>query len=211
MNNQVTVFGANGKVGSLVVVELLTRGHAVVAFVHNSHHLPKNANLKIVQGDIYAADDVDAAIAGSTAVVSCLGSWGTPKKDILSVGMTHIILSMQRHGVSRVVSLTGAEARAPGDVFSLIHRLAHLGLSVVAGKVLRDGEQHIQLLEQSSLDWTVIRSPIMSSGSSNDREYPILSMHRPLPWKTISRRLVVLAVVDIVADVAWRRKAPYIS
>jgi putative NADH-flavin reductase len=210
MSDQVTVFGANGRVGSLVVRELLTRGYIVMAFVHRSHQLPASERLKIIQGDIYNAEDVDRAIAGSTVVISVLGSWSAPKKDILTVGMTHIIASMQRHGISRIVSLTGAEARASGDDLSIVHRLMHTALRIVAGKVLTDGERHIQLLAQSGLDWTVVRSPVMSarqpSGIVND-----LTMRRPLPWQLIPRRLVVQCTVDLINDTAWLRKAPYLT
>jgi putative NADH-flavin reductase len=210
MNNQVTVFGANGRVGSLVVAELLLRGYAVVAFVHNTHQLPANDQLQIVQGDIYNMQDVDRAIRGSSAVISALGSWGTPKKNILTAGMTNIINGMQRQSISKIVSLTGADARASGDVLSVVHRVMHLGLTIVAGRVLHDGERHIELLHQSNLDWSVVRSPIMSSDRTDDEQY-VLSSSRPLPWQTIPRRLVVLALADLLHDTTWQQKSPYIS
>ncbi len=210
MNQQVTVFGANGKVGSLVVKELLLRNYSVVAFVHHAHNFSAHEHLRIVQGDIYNANDVDAAVAGSAIVISTLGSWGTPKKDILTVGMGHIVASMSRHGSARLISLTGAEARAAGDSLSIIHRLMHAGLSVAAGKVLADGEKHIAILEKSGLDWTVVRSPIMTSKQPRGDRYT-LSSNRPLPWRFIARRLVVLSMVDLITDTHWQQKAPYIS
>jgi putative NADH-flavin reductase len=210
MNEQITVFGANGKVGSLIVADLLARGYSVVAFVHRTHHLPVHDKLTIHSGDVYQPDEVSTAIAGSTTVVSALGSWGTPKKDILTVGMRHIIAGMHEHGVTRIVSLTGADARAPGDKLSLIHRLSHFGIGVLAGKVLADGERHIQLLAQSDLDWTVVRSPIMGRRTLHGRQYH-LSTRRPLPWRIIPRRLVVAAMVDLVVRSDWRRQAPFLA
>lgn len=210
MTQQVTVFGANGRVGCLVVDELLRRHYDVVAFVHSSSNLPNNSHLSIVRGDIYDAEAVDQALIGSSAVISALGSWGATKKDILSVGMTHIISSMQQRGITKVVSLTGAEARIDSDPIGLIHRVAHVMLGIVAGKVLRDGEQHIALLTQSQLDWTVIRSPIMSIQKSELLGYT-LTMKRPLPWSRIGRHFVVMAVVDALSDQTWQQKAPFIG
>jgi putative NADH-flavin reductase len=207
MSQQVTVFGANGKVGRLVVSELLARGYSVVAFVHRASSLPDDRHLKLVRGDIYNQDDVDTAVAGSDMVISALGSWGTPKKDILTVGARHIISSMERQGVSRIVTLTGAEARAPGDSLSLIHHLSHFGLGIVARKILVDGEHHITLLNQSSLDWTTVRSPIMRTDLSADYT---LTLRRPLPWQLVSRSAVAHALVDVLALDQWRREAPYI-
>lgn len=211
MSEQVTVFGANGKVGSRVVAELLKRQYDVVAFVHSNGRLPDDPHLRVYQGDIYDAKSVDEALAGSSIVISALGSWGTPKKDILTAGMTNIIAGMQQRGISRIVSLTGSEARASGDHLGLIHRLMHLLLRVVAGKVLVDGERHIELLSQSRLDWTVIRSPIMTSDAVvPDYKYH-LATRRPLPWATINRQLVALSIVDSVRDRTWNKQAPFIS
>lgn len=83
---QVTIFGANGKIGTLVVTELLARKNSVKAFVHNHATLPENVNLTVVKGDIHSATDVSQALQGSQAVISALGSWGTPQKDILGIG-----------------------------------------------------------------------------------------------------------------------------
>jgi putative NADH-flavin reductase len=204
---RVAVFGANGKIGSRVVAELLSRGYEVTAFIHGSNLQIRDKNLQTVEGDIYDATQVAAAVQGVDAVVSALGSWGTPKKDILSKGMPHIIAGMKQHGITRVVSLTGADARAHGDRLSLIHRLTHLMLAALAGKVLRDGELHIQALEQSDLDWTVVRSPVMKNGNAD--RYALNDI-RPMPWVRIERELVVRSMLDELEAEQWLQKAPYL-
>lgn len=127
---KLVVFGANGRVGSLVVIELLRCGHNVLAFTHGRSTFPPHPKLEIFSGDIYDANSVDRAVRSTDAVVSALGSWGTPKKDILTVGMQHIIPAMQKHGVTRLISLTGTDSNAPGDTRSIIHSLTR-GLFVL--------------------------------------------------------------------------------
>lgn len=204
---QIAVFGANGKVGSHVVRGLLDRGYMVVAFVHGSHRFSANPNLKIVQGDIYNADDVKDSLVGSEVVVSALGSWGTPKKDILTEGMKNIIPAMQDANITRIVSLTGADARVKDDQLSIIHRISRSLLGFVAPKVLHDGEEHIRLLQESALQWTVLRSPVM-----NERGTPMykLSNSRPMPWQTIHRQAVAEAMIDQVDVTNTLQKYPYI-
>lgn len=209
INQQITVFGANGGVGQGVVNLLLERGYNVVAAVHNESHLPMHENLRVVKADVYDAKSIEQALTGSDAVISALGSWGTKRKDILTIGMANSIPIMKANGIRRIVSVTGADARALGDKMGLIHRLTHLAFSIVASKVLRDGERHTALLEQSNLDWTVIRSPIMSS--RDNVGFGVLSLHRPLPWQQVSRRYVVEAMVQSIEDDEWIGKAPYIS
>jgi putative NADH-flavin reductase len=209
MRQQITVFGANGKVGRYVVQEALRRDYTVVAFVHRHTKLRATSQLKIVQGDIYQREDVARALVGSHMVISALGSWGTPQKDVLTRGITHIIEAMHASGITTIVSLTGGDARASGDQLGLIHRVMHSLLGRLIGKILIDGERHIALLEGSHLDWTVIRSPIMLPLAV--RLQYRLSMKRPLPWAIVGRQLVALAMVDAIKDRTWRHKAPFIS
>ena len=204
----IVVFGANGKVGSLVVAGLLERGHKVTAFVHRQGSLQNTASLKVVEGDIHDAAHVDTAMEGAEVVISALGSWHTPTKDILKSGMEAIVPAMQKRGITRIISLTGAEARAADDKLGLIHRVAHLAANLLAHKILVDGEQHIQILEQSGLDWTVVRSPIMNDQGATEYN---LSLRRPYPWVTINRAAVATAMIQQVNDRHYSGRAPFIT
>jgi putative NADH-flavin reductase len=210
MTQQVTVFGANGRVGRRVVAEALRRGYTVVAFIHSGSQFATNDLLRVVQGDIYNADDVNRALDGSAAVVSALGSWGAPRKDILTAGMMNIIPAMQHRGIQTVVSLTGADARAPGDKIGIVHRVVHVVLMVAAQKVLVDGEHHIALLDHSGLDWTVLRSPVMRPKADTAHHYAF-NKNRPMPWRLISYDTVAVAMVNALEDRTWSKTAPYIT
>lgn len=203
----VVIFGAAGRVGSLLVEYALTDGYDVTAFVHRHHNLPDHPHLRIVTGDVYASVDVEKAIADADVVMSALSSWGTTKKDVLSSAMQNIIPAMQHHKVTRIISLTGADARAPGDKLSIVHRMTHLMIHIVAGKVLADGERHIQLLAASDLDWTVIRSPVMQSSKSQKYR---LTQKRPGPWAMVSRRSVARTMVDQISDEGSSRQALFV-
>lgn len=205
---QITVFGANGKVGKLVVLKALENDYSVNAFVHGSSSFKPSEKLNVIQGDIYSYSDVEKALSGSNAVISALGSWGTPKKDILTSGMTNIIPAMKKLGINRIITLTGAEARSKGDNIGIIHRLMHLFLSIFARKILLDGENHIKLLEQSNLEWTVLRSPVMNDRGSVEFK---LSYNRILPWKNINREAVVNALINQITSNKNICKAPFIE
>lgn len=206
-DQNIVIFGAGGKVGSLLVEYALADGYRVTAFVHRHHNLPNDPHLTIVKGDVSNAADVEKAVSGADAVLSALSSWGTPKKDVLSVGMKSIIPAMQKHKLKRIVSLTGADARAPGDHLGIIHRLSYPILGIMAGKVLHDGENHIALLATSNLDWTVLRSPVMLSGQKMTYN---LSDKRPLPTAVVNRRAVARAMIDQIEDNRFLRQAVFI-
>lgn len=206
---RITVFGASGKVGRLVVDKLLRDGHYVRAFVHSNSHLRNHKRLQVISGDIHDKAAVSKAIEGADAVISALGSWGTPSKDIVSTGTKNIIPAMKKHKIRRIVSLTGSGAKDDGEKLSLLDMLSRYAVRVFARKVFDDGEQHIALLRASKLDWTVVRSPLMRE-SSRRREY-VLSRRSPLPWATIVRDDVASAMVELVGGKEWRQTAPFIK
>lgn len=203
----IVAFGANGRVGSKIVARLLNDGHAVTAFIHGPSRLPEHENLQLVQGDIHKSEDVVKAVMGSEAVVSALGSWGTKSKDILTAGMQNIIPVMEAAGITRIVSLTGAGAEDNTDKPTAFDKATHALMNMAAPQILRDGEAHIELLRSSSLDWTVLRSPIMQEGSKSGYE---LVTTPPTPWATIKRDDVVTAMVNLVLGTDLAKSAPFI-
>lgn len=203
---KVVIFGASGKTGQIVTQLCLQQSYSVRAFVHTAH-LKQQEGLDVVQGDIHDPEAVNEALLGCDAVVSCLGSWGTKTKNIVSTGTEHIISAMQQHGVRRIITLTGSDAITPGQQLGFAQKLLRVSIKLGAGKILADGERHIELLTQTGLDWTVIRSPIMTS--SQGAAY-VLKAEGPALPTLISRRAVAQAMVDQITDTAWLRQAPVI-
>lgn len=204
---KILVLGASGRVGKLVVENALAEGHEVTAFVHRSNPFKDRPRLSVIRGNIYTPADLEPVIIDADVIISTLGSWGTPRKDVLSVAMRNVIPLMKKHGVDRIISLTGSEARARGDKLGIVHKWAYTLLGVIAEKVLADGEKHIKLLEDSQLDWVVVRSPIMTNGSK--RSYD-LSDTRPLPWARVSRVAVVSALLHEAVSAELSQQAPFI-
>jgi putative NADH-flavin reductase len=203
---KVVVFGASGKVGKLVVNELLQRNYEVTAFVHSHNPLPKNPNLKIVRGSVYDSRAVLNTIKNQDVVISTLGSWGTKQQDVVSSGIENIIKSMEQMQIKRVVSLTGI-AHWQGDKPSIFDRLNRALLLIVAPKILKDGEKHIQLLAKSDLDWTVIRSPVMTSGDNFRYE---LNTKLAGLFASIPRRAVASAIIEQIKNNRFIANAPVI-
>ena len=179
-----------------------------MAFVHTHDLFVPSNQLTVQKGDVYNAGDVERALRGSDAVVSCLGSWGTPQKNVLSAAMKAIIPAMRTQKIRRIVTLTGSGAIAPdiesgaGHVFMM-----RLLAPFPAGKVFRDGEEHMRLLATSELSWTTLRSPVMTNlGGTGYR----LSLKAGLPTATIKRQAVVNAMLDQLESDEFVGQAPII-
>jgi putative NADH-flavin reductase len=204
---QITIFGASGKVGVQVVSLALKRGYTVNAFVHSHNPFKATPGLKVITGDIYKLSDVAQAIQGSQAVISCLGSWGSKKGDVLSTAMNSIIPAMVNQKITRIISLTGSGAFDSTDNLSVSDKLSHKLFSVVAGKILADGEKHMRLLRASGLEWTVVRSPVMRSFGGDG--YDLCTDLSKL-WDSVSRKSVAIAMVDQLEMTDNFRSSPVI-
>jgi putative NADH-flavin reductase len=202
---KLVIFGATGKAGRVVVAEALARGHEVVAFVHKTA-LPEQKGLTAVRGDVHDAASVARALAGCDAVISCLSSWGTPHKDVLTSATRYILPAMETNGVRRIITLTGNIALLPGEQVPPFLRFIHGFLTLVAPKVAGDAETHLQLLTKSSLDWTSLRSPTMVNGAPGT--YRLTSSVSIAG--TIPRTAIAAAMLDLAASRDWIHQAPII-
>lgn len=204
---QITVYGASGKVGQLIIAGLLAKDYDVVAFVHTHNPFADHPKLQIVHGSVDDQASVTAAATGSSILISTLGSWGTKSKDIVATGTAAMVRAATQHGIKRLITLTGSSAFRTIDEPTSADRLTHKLLSSTAGQILRDGESHLKILETSNLDWTAIRSPVMLGfGASTYR----LTNRLPSLVATIPRSAVVASLIDQVKATDKYRQAPVI-
>ena len=124
----------------------------------------QHENLRLVQGDIQDAAQVEQAIAGQDAVLSVLGQTPTSPKDVMEVGAKHILAAMRQHGVRRLVTLTGAGVEDPKDQPGLLNHVITFLLKTIVPQALADAVRSVKLVRASSLDWTVVRAPRITDG-----------------------------------------------
>jgi putative NADH-flavin reductase len=207
-NMQITILGAGGRVGQLVTEISLARGYEVVALVHSHSPYVEHAGLTVVKGDIYERSTIDHVIRGSQAVISTLGSWHTPQQNVLEQAMLALIPEMQSQGIRRLITVTGSAALLERDHARWYQKIDHLFLKIIAPKVLRDGEAHLRLLSASNLDWTSIRSPVMTKQTATQYR---LRATLPTGMKFISMRAVATALVDQIYQTTFFHQAPIID
>ena len=201
----VVVLGANGRVGSRVVSELLARGHTVTAGVHkNRDNVPAGAT--IIPVDINDTASINKLLRGADAVVCALSSWSSPNSNVLSTAMRGVIPAMHVASITRIVSISGDIARLPAEKPPLLIRLFHALKIGFIRKVVDDSETHLRQLSESSLAWTVIRPGIMTSSKNSNY---ILKPKHPLGL-FIPRAAVVTSIVDLVESNSHLRQAPFI-
>jgi putative NADH-flavin reductase len=162
---KIVVFGASGGTGIEVVKQALAAGHKVKAFVRNpAKAATSHPNLCIVQGDVLDAAAVEKAVEGQEAIVSALGPTRPPVPGAMETAARNILAAMQKHGIRRLISTTGAGVRDPRDRPKLMDHLMKGLLTLLAADVLQDSAANVAIFRASDIDWTIVRFPRLMDG-----------------------------------------------
>ncbi len=207
---KITIFGATGRTGIPLVKQALEAGYDVTALVRTPTKMTvQDKHLNVVQGDAMNPSDVEKVVQRADAVISVLGHSKDSPKDMQAVAMRNIVAAMQKNGVKRLISLTGAGVDAPQDRPKLANHLIKFALKTVSGNVLKDGVQQTAIIQQSPLDWVVVRGPMLTEG-------PYTGKYR-VGWvgvntgSRISRADVADFLLKQVTDTTYLHQMPMIS
>ncbi|MFI9722704.1 NAD(P)-dependent oxidoreductase [Streptomyces sp. NPDC052396] len=158
---RIAVFGANGPTGRHLTDQALSAGHEVVAVTRRAGSLTERPGLTVVVADATDPAAVDAAIAGTDAVLSALGARFS--KEIIttySASATAITGAMARHGVKRLLAVSSSIADPnwrPTGAHFFNHVLDPL-VNRRLGRTLHEDMRRMEaVIRQTDLDWTLVR------------------------------------------------------
>jgi len=158
---KLTVFGASGAIGRLVVEKALAQGHEVVAFVRRADSLAPQPGLTVVVGALTDEGQVRQAVRGAGAVISALGPSlhrpADPEATPIADGHRVIVAALAREAVARLVTLATPAVQAPTDVRTLATTLPPVLARRFLPWAYRDIVAAGEVVTSSGLDWTVVR------------------------------------------------------
>ncbi len=211
---RLTILGAGGRVGRHVVEQAISADHQVTALVRRPDSIPADVRgrVTIVVGDIEDPAALDAAIAGADAVISAIGPSGNThdQVEILRTGMRRTIEAMRRHGVSRIVNLSGAAVDVVGDRKPVLDRLIGRVVRMAARHVVGSKQAEFDELVASGLDWVAVRPALVRDGPHTGTYVAGIDALRP--GARISRADVAdLMLAEATAtEPRFIRQAPFI-
>jgi putative NADH-flavin reductase len=114
----IAIIGANGKIGSRITEEALSRGHSVTGIARNPENGVKNEKASWVKADALDSDALAAVISRHDAVISAFGiDWLKPETFHLFSDIARSLISaVKKAGVKRLLNVGGAGSLevAPG-------------------------------------------------------------------------------------------------
>ena len=208
----VALLGATGFIGQAVLDALLERGHRVKALARQPGRLVTRQGLEVIGGDASDAACLRAAVAGTGAVVSCLGTPRGEKQpvDFLARTMEAILEAMRAEGVTRLVAVSGAGISVPGERKPFPHRAVSALVRLLAPAAVEAKQREFGVLvEAKDVLWTAVRPTRVVAGQLTG--HPHISTHPGAIGMRVSRGDLAEFIAAQVDDRSYIRAAPFIS
>jgi uncharacterized protein YbjT (DUF2867 family) len=211
----VTVFGASGGIGRLVVQQALAAGDDVRAHVRAASKLDiEHPGLTVVTSGLDDATAVEEAVAGADFVVSALGpplGLGRRQTDLpLTAGTRTILAAMGDQGVNRYAGMATPSVKDPRDVPSAQGRLVHFLGRTMFPAAYRELVAMSRVVMDSDLDWTIARFIRPTDGDRTD-EVKTGFVGADRIGAAISRADIAAFLLSQATDDRFHRAAPVIG
>lgn len=150
----ITIFGATGTIGRLLVEQALAAGHDVIAFTRDASRVPvRHDRLQVAEGDVTDPAACLPVVKDADAVVVALGAGR--KGVVREAGTRAVVRAMEQAGGGRLVcqsTIGVGSSRANLDLWWKY---------VMFGALLRpaygDHVRQERVVEASDLAWTIVR------------------------------------------------------
>jgi nucleoside-diphosphate-sugar epimerase len=207
---KLAVFGATGMTGGLVVARALAEGHDVVALLRDPARLAlRHDRLGVLGGSPVSATDVTRCLAGTDAVIHCLGI-GSPgdgrRTTLVSDSVTVVLAAMATHRVPRIVCMSNVGAGGSGTW--LAERVGFPRFLRWLRPIVEDKERMEAALRASAVSWVSVRLPRIVEGP----EKPLLaSLDGRGIRLSITAASAARFLLEQVSDSRWVGSTPSIS
>ena len=206
---KVLIIGATGRTGRILLEGAVEQGHQVTALARNpSAVAPREYRPRVLGGNVLDPEAVEAAVAGQDAVLSALGTRSTKPTTLFSASTANLVDAMKKHGVRRLVCLTGVGAGdSKGHVGFLYDRVF---LPLVLRNQYEDKERQEEILRRSGLEWVIVR-PARVTNKRATGEYQVFLSGDSYKATTISRQDVADFMLAQLSEDRYVHKTPVIS
>jgi putative NADH-flavin reductase len=206
-----TIFGATGETGRLLVERAINESHNVTVLARNPDKLQfDHENLTVIHAELENESSIDSAIEGADAVISLLGPVGKVEGKPISEATVRIITAMKRHNVRRLIAVATPAARTERDGVNMRFALMNLFERIIASSSQDDIIEMAGIVEMSGLDWTLVRLPVLSSDDGRGRVRAGYLGQKKL-GSSLTRDDLVEFLLDLVMTGEFVKESPIVT
>nr|WP_315027936.1 NAD(P)H-binding protein [uncultured Chryseobacterium sp.] len=203
----IAVIGGTGKSGKYLLQKLLEKKYPVKLLLRNPEEFKiQNSLIDIVQGDARDEEAIASLIEGCEIIISTLGQ---PKgeKPIFSNSTQNIIGAMTYLGLKRYIVTTGLSVNTLQDCKSNRVKMATDWMYQNYPETTKDKQKEYELLLESSLDWTLVRLPLINQINESFMSEASLS---DCKGENISAADLASFLISQIEDNAYIRESPFL-
>jgi putative NADH-flavin reductase len=198
---KLTIFGATGATGTCLVEQAIEVGHDVTAVVRDPARLtvPGDRRLTVVTANVMDPAAISPAVAGAEAVLTALGPHGSGPTTISHDSVASIIQAMQRTGTRRLITVSGSIVADEGESPYLRYLLKPMVRGTFLRHVCADMRDAEAVIRDSSLDWTIMRPPRLTSKAATGTYRTAFDSNLPHGF-SVSRADLAACMLTLLED-----------
>jgi putative NADH-flavin reductase len=203
---KILLIGGTGKTGKQILKQGLEGGHEITAVVRNHKKIKiSDPKLTIVKGNVLDPSSLEDSFSGHHLVISALGHKKFfIKTTILSRGTSNIIQAMQKNQIHRFICITSLGINDSRFKLGLYYTLFVIPFIILFYFLDKEKQEH--LIQQSDLDWTIVRPGQLTNGRKRGRYKHGKGLGNYILTKMISRADVAHFILDEMESNAYVRK-----
>ncbi|MFE7622617.1 NAD(P)-dependent oxidoreductase [Streptomyces sp. NPDC057509] len=200
---RITIFGATGRTGQLLVRLALDAGHTVTAYARTPGKLAiTHAHLSVVAGELDDDAAILEAVRGADAVIEGVGSE--------SAATRRIVAAMGTAGVRRLVAISTCSAPDPDDLPDHEAEALVQFVRTAAPRAWAEVRAAAETVRASGLDWTLVRVARLNDEPATG-DIKVGHYGHGTVGLSLGRSRLAAFLLDQVNDASHLRAAPAIS
>ncbi|MFI0369949.1 NAD(P)-dependent oxidoreductase [Actinomadura sp. 1N219] len=200
---RITIFGATGRMGQLLVQQALDAGHEVTAYARTPGKLRiTHANLSVAAGQLDDDEAILEAVRTADAVIEGVGSE--------SAATRRIIAAMDTAGVKRFVVVSTCSVPDPADRPDLKFKALVRFVKTAAPRAWAEVRSAAEAVRASDLDWTLVRVAKLNDKPATG-DIKVGHYGHGVVNLSINRADMAAFLLSQVTDETYLRNAPAIS
>jgi len=205
-NSKIAVIGGTGKAGRYLLQQLVSEGFKVRALTRNPGKVEETELVEKVTGDVTVYESVYNLVDGCDAVISTLGQT-KGENPVFSMAAKNIVRAMEALKIKRYIVLTGLTLDVQSDNKGFRTRMKSLVMKLLFRSIILDKQQEYKILQDSTLDWTIVRVPFIELTDNHKDTGTSLD---DCKGSGISSTDLAKFLVSQIEDKRFLRKAPFI-